>query len=46
MVHNKACGKSSLFIFEENFITDNYIKVLEETVEKMKEIRISDILYF
>ena len=36
MDRDNACGISSLFVFEENFNTDNYANVLEETV---KEIR-------
>ena len=40
-----ACGKSSLFEFEENFNTDNYLKALEEAVEEMRKIQSSEADY-
>ena len=40
-----ANGKTSLYLYEMNFNTENYLKVLEEAVEEMKEITSSETLY-
>ena len=40
-----ANGKTSLYLYEMNFNTENYLRVLEEAVEEMKEITNSKTLY-
>ena len=32
-------GKTSLYLYEQNMNTQNYLKVLEEAIEEMKELR-------
>ena len=32
-------GKTSLYLYEQNMITQNYLKVLEKAIEEMKELR-------
>ena len=38
-------GKTSLYLYEMYFNTENYLRVLEEAVEEMKEIASSETLY-
>ena len=32
-------GKTSFYLYEQNMITQNYLKVLEKAIEEMKELR-------
>ena len=40
-----ACGKTSLYLFEENFKTENFLKILSEALKEMREIKNSETIF-
>ena len=39
-----AYGKTSLYLFEENFKTENFLRILSEALKEMREIKNSETI--